>query len=405
MKREKRWLILAGLVLLTTAYVIYTYWPSRSTTNVGASKSLRGPDVPTAPARLTLSQLRRLADSVGIDTSQYTLTPSASPAQQDRLLTALLMDVRYGTKPPRVAYTGLRETLDSTWTRRAVASFSPALQHEALPFGPYRQLVAQYGRLRRRAPLTPGLADTLRQIRQTLNFYRYTNRFGTQPFVLINIPAGELTVFDRQGTRLLTMPVIVGRPDQPTPCLTTYVQHIVVYPKWNVPASIALDEMLPRLKHNPLYVYEQNLQLIDEQGREVDPDEIDWDGVTTNNFPYRIRQVSGDENALGLLKFNLHNPLAIYLHDTNRRDLFTLSADRWRSHGCVRVRQPVELANWMLGKPTFDARFMARNAYGQPSRTLPLPRPVPVFIAYNTADVDSTGALRVYRDVYAFHRR
>lgn len=405
MKRSGRWITLA-VALLPAAFGAYIYRQTQLAAKPGAPESILRSWSKAKPAtteRLTLPQLRRYADSVGIDTSRFAARQSAP--QRERSLTTLLFELRYGTKPPQVSYTGLREALDPTWTRRAAATSSPTLLSEAVPFGPYQQLVAHYTRLRRHIPLTPGRADTLRRIRQTLNFYRYINRFGTDPFVLINIPAGELTVFDRRGTRLLPMPVIVGRPDQRTPCMTTSVSNIVAYPEWNVPSSIALDEMLPRLKRNPLYVYEQNLQIVDGQGRELDPEEIDWDGLTTTNFPYRIRQVSGDDNALGLLKFNLQNPLAIYLHDTNSRDLFTLSADRWRSHGCVRVQKPVELANWMLGKPTFDAGFMKRHAYGQKSRTLPLLKPVPVFIAYNTADVDSTGALRIYRDVYALDKR
>lgn len=407
MKSSKLWIGIAALVLLAATYGLYrrSAWrpatgsgPITSSTDLGASE-------PVGTVRLTLPQLCRYADSVGIDTSRFAGKPSDIASEQDRKLRELLVEVRYGTKPSRVAYTGLPETLDPIWPRRAVASLSSASLKDITPFGPYRQLIAQYNRLRRRAASAPATADTLRQIRQTLNFYRYTNRFGTDPFVLINIPAGELTVFDRKGTRLLPMPVIVGRYDQRTPCMTTFVKDIVMYPNWNVPRTIVLDEMLPRLQRDPMYVYEQNLQILDEQGHELDPEEIDWTGLTTSNFPYHIRQISGDDNSLGLLKFNVQNPLAIYLHDTNSRDLFTLTGNRWRSHGCVRVQKPVELANWMLGKPTFDAGFMKRNAYGQKPRTLPLPKPVPVFITYNTADVDSTGELRVYSDVYSMNKR
>ncbi len=354
--------------------------------------------------RLTLHQVCRYADSVGIDTSRYATKSTDSEAILTGKLVRLLVEVRYGKKPSRLAYSGLRETIDPTWAKNADSTFSPALLRKIPPFGPYNQLVGHYNRMRSRVSASPAVADSLRLIRQTLNFYRYTNRFEADKFVLVNIPAGELNVFDRSGKRLLPMQVIAGKADKRTPCMTTYIKGIVAYPYWNVPRGIALEEMLPRMQRDLSYIYNQNLQILDEKDQEVDPEEIDWEGLSTTNFPYRVRQASGCENSLGLIKFELENPLAIYLHDTNSRDLFTLTADRWRSHGCVRVQKPVELANLVLGKQTFDAGFMDRCLIDQKPKQLAIPKPVPVFIAYNTADVDATGTLRFYRDVYTLDK-
>lgn len=356
------------------------------------------------PERLTLHQVCRYADSVGIDTSRYATQATDSPATLADKVTRLLVEVRYGKKPSRLAYSGLKETTDPAWAAKADSAFSPALLRNVSSFAPYNQLVGHYNRLRSGAKTNPAVADSLRLIRQTLNFYRYTNRFGGDKFVVVNIPAGELNVFDRSGKRLLPMQVIAGKADKRTPCMTTYIKGIVAYPYWNVPRDIALEEMLPRMQRSLSYIYNQNLQILDEQDREVDPEEIDWEGLSTTHFPYRVRQASGCENALGLIKFELENPLAIYLHDTNSRDLFTLTADRWRSHGCVRVQKPVELANLVLGKQTFDAGFMNRCLIDQKPQTLAIPKPVPVFIAYHTADVDAAGNLRFYRDVYALDK-
>lgn len=354
--------------------------------------------------RLTLHQACRYADSVGIDTGRYATKATDSPTILTNRMARLLVEIRYGKRPSRLAYSGLKETIDPAWAAKADSGVSPALLRAIPPFAPYNQLVGHYNRLRNGTKDSPAVADSLRLIRQTLNFYRYTNRFGADKFVVVNIPAGELNVFDRGGKRLLPMQVIVGKADTRTPCMTTYIKGIVSYPYWNVPRGIALDEMLPRMQRDLLYVYNQNLQILDEKDREVDPEEIDWDGLSTTNFPYRVRQGSGCDNSLGLIKFELENPLAIYLHDTNSRDLFTLTADRWRSHGCVRVQKPVELANLVLGKQTFDAGFLDRCLTDQKPKPLAIPKPVPVFIAYNTADVDATGKLRFYRDVYALDK-
>lgn len=355
----------------------------------------------TRQEQLTLHQVCRYADSVGIDTTRFATITTDSKAVISDKLSRLLVEIRYGKKPSRVAYSGLKETIDSTWGKQAASAFSPVQLQQTATFGPYNQLVGHYNRLRNRANASPAVADTLRLIRQTLNFYRYTNRFEADKFVLVNIPAGELNVFDRDGKRLLPMQVIAGKADKRTPCMTTYIKGIVAYPYWNVPRGIALEEMLPRMKRDLSYIYNQNLQILDEKDKEVDPEEIDWENLSATNFPYRVRQASGCENSLGLIKFELENPLAIYLHDTNSRDLFTLTTDRWRSHGCVRVQKPVELANLVLGKQTFDAGFMDRCLIDQKPKTLAIPKPVPVFIAYNTADVDASGKLRIYRDVYA----
>ncbi len=393
--------VVAGLLLVF--FVGRTFFnkaksPTASTPREQAEKIIK-------QERLTLHQVCRYADSVGIDTTRFATKSTDTEAILTDKLSRLLVEVRYGKKPSRLAYSGLKETIDPTWAARADSAFSPALLRNISSFAPYNQLVGHYNRLRSRAKSNPAVADSLRLIRQTLNFYRYTNRFAADKFVIVNIPAGELNVFDRSGKRLLPMQVIAGKADKRTPCMTTYIKGIVAYPYWNVPRGIALEEMLPRMQRDLSYIYNQNLQILDEKDQEVDPEEIDWDGLSTTNFPYRVRQASGCDNSLGLIKFELENPLAIYLHDTNSRDLFTLTADRWRSHGCVRVQKPVELANLVLGKPTFDAGFMNRCLIDQKPKPLAIPKPVPVFIAYNTADVDSTGKLRLYRDVYALDKQ
>ncbi len=405
MKAQKIWISLAVIALLAIGYKVYQYVASQPSVASGAGAPDAGERRQTiAEERLSLHQVCRYADSVGIDTSRYATNPADSETELNGKLTRLLTEVRYGKRPSRLVYSGLPERMDPTWGRAGNAGFSPALLKNTVAFAPYTQLVSHYNQLRRQTGSRPSLADSLRLIRQTLNFYRYVNRFGADQFAVVNIPAGELNVYDKTGQPLLPMQVIAGRYDRRTPCMTTYIKDIVAYPYWNVPKNIVLDEMLPRMQRDLSYVYNQNLQILDEQGHELDPEEIDWDGLSTTNFPYRVRQASGCENSLGLIKFDLENPLAIYLHDTNSRDLFTLTADRWRSHGCVRVQKPVELANLVLGKPTFDAGFMNRCLADQKPKTLPLPKRFPVFITYNTADVDSTGSLRIYRDVYALNK-
>ena len=400
MNNRNLWIGVAAMAGLVLLFLVGRTFLAK---NAGQSAQEQA-EKPLAQKRLTLHRVCRYADSVGIDTSRLAAHSTDSESALADKLSQLLVEVRYGKKPSRLAYSGLKETLDPTWGNDVDSTFSPALLQKTASFAPYSQLVGHYNRLRSRPKTNPAVADSLRLIRQTLNFYRYTNRFAADKFVVVNIPAAELNVFDRAGKRLLPMQVITGKADKRTPCMTTYISGIVAYPYWNVPRDIALTEMLPKMQRDVSFIYNQNLQILDEKEQEVDPETIDWASLSPTNFPYRIRQASGCENSLGLIKFDLQNPLAIYLHDTNSRDLFTLTADRWRSHGCVRVQKPVELANLVLGKQTFDAGFMNRCLIDQKPRTLSIPKPVPVFITYNTADVDATGKLRFYKDVYSLDK-
>ncbi len=347
----------------------------------------------------TLHQACRYADSVGIDTSRYRAKSQADKARIDALLARLLLEIRYGKKPSRVAFS-VKETIDTAWVHQTDAALAPQSLAALSKFEPYGQLIGHYNRIRNQASANPAAADSLRLIQKTLNFYRYINRFNPEQFVLVNIPAGELNVFDQTGGRLLPMQVIAGKTDRQTPCMTTYMQSIVMYPQWNVPDKIVVEEMLPRMKRNLTYITSQNLQILDDKNREVDPKKINWKPLSATYFPYRVRQASGCENSLGLLKFNLVNPLAIYLHDTNSRDLFAATPDRWRSHGCVRVQKPVELANLVLGEAVFNDEYMGECLANQKPHTLPIPKRFPVFITYNLADVDESGKLRFYKDVY-----
>lgn len=396
--------VVAGLVLLFFVGKWFIKQKATKKEQAKVEQTRQQAEKKAKQALVTLHLVCRYADSVGIDTTRFGAKAGLPEAETEAKLTDLLLEIRYGKKPSRLEFSGLKEAVDSSWTQNVYEASKPAALVKLAPFGPYNQLVGHYSRLRKLAKSNPALADSLRLIRQTLNFYRYVNRFDADRFVLVNIPAGELNVFSRAGERLLPMQVIAGKPDKRTPCMTTYVQDIVAYPYWNVPQNIALDEMLPRMKRNIAFIYNQNLQILNEKNEEIDPEEIDWDGLSTTNFPYRVRQASGCENSLGLLKFDLANPLAIYLHDTNSRDLFTQTADRWRSHGCVRVQKPVELANLILGSQTFDPAFMTKCLVDQKPRTLSIPKPFPVFIAYNIADVDATGKLRFYKDVYALDK-
>ncbi|MFD1143154.1 L,D-transpeptidase family protein [Larkinella insperata] len=350
-------------------------------------------------AEVVMRQLCRAADSVGIDTNRYSFQVNDTKKEFGEKFTGLLLELRYGLKPSRITYTKLPEKIDTVW---AIAMLKKDEGRSALDslkktsvFGHYTTLVNHYTRLRK-----AGVYDTAKYVRQTLNFYRYLNRFEFDRFLVVNIPAAQLNIYDRSGKCLLPMDVIAGKRDSKTPFFTTYLTDIITYPYWNVPRGIGIKEILPKVQANVQYLENQNMEVLDAKEQVVDPYEIDWASLSAENFPYRFRQASGCSNSLGLIKFNLTGPGAIYLHDTNARDLFDQTSDRWRSHGCMRVQKPVELANYLMEKPVLDEGFMNRCMVDQKPQTLKLPKPFPVFVVYNRVDVDESGNLRGYKDVY-----
>jgi L,D-transpeptidase YcbB len=157
---------------------------------------------------------------------------------------------------------------------------------------------------------------------------------------------------------------------------------------------------LPKVRANASYLENQNMQVLNSRDQPVEAASLDWHGFSAQNFPYRFRQASGCSNSLGLLKFTLSCPFDIYLHDTNARDLFVQTTNRWRSHGCVRLQNPVDFANLILNAPTFDDGYMNRCLLEQKPKIIVVPTPLPVVIAYNTADISPDGRLVFYTDVY-----
>ena len=112
-----------------------------------------------------------------------------------------------------------------------------------------------------------------------------------------------------------------------------------------------------------------------------------------------VRQPPGEDNALGRIKFMFPNEHSVYLHDTNARALFGKDK-RAFSHGCVRVDQPFKLAEVVLGPNWPEKRV--KKLIGGDERTITLPKPLPIHIAYFTSFVDEAGGLQLRDDIYGY---
>jgi murein L,D-transpeptidase YcbB/YkuD len=219
-------------------------------------------------------------------------------------------------------------------------------------------------------------------------------------YVLVIVPGFEARLI-RELEPVLKTRVIVGEPGWPTPQLNGMLSRVEVNPYWNVPRSILIREIIPRMQRDPGYLARENFRVFtgwDANARELDPAEVDWSGPAART--YRLRQDPGPRNALGSFKFTFKNSQSIYLHDTRSRRLFNRSA-RALSHGCVRVEQPMELAELLLaGQRGWDSAKLKSAISRGTNRGIAIERPLPVHLVYWTAWVDEAGRTQFRRDIY-----
>jgi murein L,D-transpeptidase YcbB/YkuD len=189
---------------------------------------------------------------------------------------------------------------------------------------------------------------------------------------------------------------VVGRPYRETPVFRASMTYLVLNPTWTVPPTILRNDLLPEIRRDPAALARRNMVVLDTSGEEVDPAEVDWNARA---FPYMLRQQPGPDNALGRVKFMFPNPHYIYMHDTPSRELFS-RADRTFSSGCIRLENPMDLAELLLREsPEWDRAAIDRVLAEGRQRTVNLPRPLTVLLIYGTV-VPEDGEIYFLQDVY-----
>jgi murein L,D-transpeptidase YcbB/YkuD len=255
------------------------------------------------------------------------------------------------------------------------------------------------------AALRVPLSWRVRQLELALERLRWLPDLSRDRLIAVNIPMFQLWAWDQVPSGdppALAMSVIVGRTlDARTPVFAERMQYLVFRPYWNVPYSILKSEILPELQRDPAYLLREDLEIVDGAGDTAPvlagtPDDI----ARLGTGGVRLRQRPGPENALGLVKFMFPNTNDVYMHDTPARVLFERSR-RDFSHGCIRVQDPVALAEWAMAPDrtwTRDRILAAMN--GAPNTRVDLPRPVQVIIFYTTAAALPDGAVHFAEDLY-----
>lgn len=222
-------------------------------------------------------------------------------------------------------------------------------------------------------------------------------------YLVVNIPEFMLRVYEGKNIPI-EMRVITGQRTKQTPLFDDVMEYVVINPTWDVPHKIAVEEELRHVQKDPEYFTKKGMKLIaktDEGKVEVDPSTIDWSVVTKKEFNYHIVQQPGLDNALGTIKFIFPNENDVYLHDTPNHSLFS-RADRALSHGCVRVSEPVTLAEYVLKNQPGDwtTEKIKKTITTATIKTIPLANKLPVYLVYFTSWVDDAGDLHLRDDLY-----
>ncbi len=409
---------------------------------------------PTPSALSTVAELAQI-DRRGLEPSDYDaerlgelvrILGTGAPAATDgtvvefdvMLSTAALRSLRslqYGRVSARIAHADLRfshDPWDAPTALRALATSAEAAPRFAAaepPYQHYRLLVAALARYRAlandtvqlrqvlrdttRKQGTPESVGTLRrrldarvlQISTTLERWRWLPHQFAVPPIIVNIPAFELYAFRSANERdALRMNVVVGKAyNHKTPVFSGAVQYLVFSPYWDVPPSIARNEVLPKARRDIGYLTRNEFEIVGSNEQVISTTYAALDAVSAGRA--RIRQRPGAQNALGGVKFIFPNEFNVYMHDTPAQALFG-EARRDFSHGCIRLSQPAALAALLSRDQTgWDSTRIATEMHRATPLQVPLTAPVPVHVVYATAVVRDDGFVVFHDDIYGHDRR
>lgn len=248
-----------------------------------------------------------------------------------------------------------------------------------------------------RKALNVNVADKIATVVGNMEQWRWMPADLGATHIFVNVPSYSID-FVKDGVATFSERVIVGKESTQTPIFSHEMATIVMRPEWYLPDSIKLKKLL---SGRPLE--SQGLR-VKRNGRVVNSSKVDWGKA--NLSAYAVYQPSGGSNALGAVKFLFPNKHSVYLHDTPEKSLFGAS-DRNFSAGCIRVRNPLTLAQHIFdhdqGAGALDAMRLARK--GPESNEITLQKPLPVHIAHFTVWIGDDGKAQFMRDRYGHQKR
>lgn len=251
---------------------------------------------------------------------------------------------------------------------------------------------------------TPGPAR-IRQIKLTLERWRWLPHSFSQPPVVVNLPEYRLRAMNPDGTVAFYKNVIIGKAyGHKSPVFEKEIQYVIFRPYWDVTPSIQRGEIVPHIQKDPSYIAKHNFQVVTPAGEVVTENQVSpevLEGI--KSLRLMVRQKPGPTNSLGLVKIIFPNPDNVYLHGTDVPELFSQDV-RDFSHGCIRVDQPANLVAWILrNNPGWDLdRVKATMTGDKENIQVNLTTRIPVLIVYGTATVNEENQVRFFDDIYGY---
>ena len=238
------------------------------------------------------------------------------------------------------------------------------------------------------------------QVLVNLERMRWNNQDRGTEYVSVN-QANFYAYFKSGNKKVWESRVVIGLPSNQTAEFNDTMTHMVVNPTWHVPKSIAVDEYLPLIQKDSNFLVDNEMVLM-VRGTDtiIDSSLIDMQAFTPDNFPFLIKQIPSNINALGMVKFMFPNKFSIYMHDTPMKELF-FKDERTFSHGCIRLQEPFEFAYSLLRNQVVDPVNKFQEILKKEEETyINLSRNIPVYITYRTAFFDDFGQVHYRADVY-----
>jgi murein L,D-transpeptidase YcbB/YkuD len=215
-------------------------------------------------------------------------------------------------------------------------------------------------------------------------------------YVLVNVPGAQIEVVEN-GIVVSRHTAVVGKVDRQTPLLSSRIHEINFNPYWTVPASIIKRDLIPKMQKESDYLTKNKIRIYNQQGVELQPAQVNW--YSDEAVDYMFRQDPGDQNSLGTMKLNFHNPHDVYLHDTPSKNLFG-SDYRFESSGCVRVHNVRELVTWVLKDTGLDRAMVDQIVRSGERVDVQVVNPPAIFTVYFTAWTTGDGVIHFRDDIY-----
>ena len=306
---------------------------------------------------------------------------------------------RYGTYPQKVSESDIKRQL------KAGQSIEKILQPYVPEYDQFFCLIRAYN-IKKKDPSTS--AEKLHRIRLNIERVKLMKPGLGKNYALVNIPEFVVRIIEDKKTAV-KMAVIVGQKTKQTPIFSADLSYITLNPQWNVPDSIARNEVIPDLLRNPNYLKKHRMVMrstYDLNSKKLSPSSVNLRAYKGGKgpVPFKFIEVPSKRNALGRVKFIFPNHHSVYMHDTQTQKLFKRKV-RTYSHGCVRLSKPMEMLDHITTHYSSKSPEQVKAWYDSlKTHYVKITKRLPVHTAYLTIYMDQCNNLLLFPDIYGFDK-